>query len=246
MSISMILVTHRRAHLVERVMDLNLERAGDKLDELIWVDNASPDDARKIIPKYNPRVSILHNENLGVAIAFNRGVACSTGDFLLLNDGDVLLPEGWLLTIKKYLSVIPNTGVLSIPHDNDGRHENVDWGNIQVTMVGGLPMCLALIRIGLAIRSRNIWNRVGYLREGLGFYGNEDTMWNDKANSLQGEFVNYMIPRFMGLHMGNSFVGEPEPEGYWDFKMAEAKKEGKQEKIAVLREQGFPPFNPYM
>lgn len=243
MKISMVMLSYNRGRMLEKVTDINLASAGDVIDEFIWVDNASTDDTRKIFPKYNPDVSILNKTNLGLAIALNRGLVCATGDAILINEGDIIFPSGWLVMIKKYLEGIEMTGCLSIP--NQG---NVDWNNTPVTEINGLPVCVQDIAIGATVRTRRLMKYVGYYHQDLGLYGQEDRVWNNFANNIRETtgLIHYMIPGFEGIHQLCSFANIDTPEGYDELKNREAFNPEKLKFVETLVGKGGKYYNPFL
>ena len=73
--------------------------------EIIVVDDGSTDDAAAIATRHaadDPRVSLIHQSNAGVAAARNAGVAAASGEFVALLDADDL----WASTkIERQLAV---------------------------------------------------------------------------------------------------------------------------------------------
>ena len=60
--------------------------------EVLIIDNASSDKTLEIIKGYFPRVKLIENpKNLGASKARNQGIECSTGDWILALDSDVVL-----------------------------------------------------------------------------------------------------------------------------------------------------------
>jgi N-acetylglucosaminyl-diphospho-decaprenol L-rhamnosyltransferase len=64
--------------------------------EVVVVDNGSTDDTREFLAaKKNIRV-IRNESNRGCACAWNQGVKCATGDWIVVLNNDVRLGKGWL------------------------------------------------------------------------------------------------------------------------------------------------------
>jgi GT2 family glycosyltransferase len=60
--------------------------------EVVIIDNASSDKTLEIIKGYFPRVKLIENsKNLGASKARNQGIECSSGDWILALDSDVVL-----------------------------------------------------------------------------------------------------------------------------------------------------------
>lgn len=72
--------------------------------ELILVDDGSTDDSGLICDKYaqtDKRIRVVHQENLGVAVARNRGAKDSTGHFITFIDGDDWVDRMYLECLYK-------------------------------------------------------------------------------------------------------------------------------------------------
>jgi O-antigen biosynthesis protein len=63
--------------------------------EVILVDDGSTDSTREIAAAF-PTVRVIHQENLGLSAARNRGIAAATGDVVAFTDSDCRADEDWL------------------------------------------------------------------------------------------------------------------------------------------------------
>lgn len=70
--------------------------------EFIVIDNGSPIPAPELKSFYADKV-IQNDKNTGVTFAWNQGIRASFGEYIVLLENDVLVYEGWLEGLKKYL-----------------------------------------------------------------------------------------------------------------------------------------------
>lgn len=92
-SISVIIPTYNRAHLLPRALDsiLNQTRVPE---EVIVVDDGSNDDSAALIQSNYPEVMYIRQSNRGVSAARNRGIREASGEWLaFLDSDDEWLPE---------------------------------------------------------------------------------------------------------------------------------------------------------
>ncbi|MDQ6767291.1 MAG: glycosyltransferase family 2 protein [Candidatus Eremiobacteraeota bacterium] len=94
MSVSLVTVTHNRK---DYLLDLLESAYGGTLvpDEVIVVDNASADKTAAAVRRRFPSVRLIENStNRLVSAAFNSGLACASGDFLIaIADDNVLASD---------------------------------------------------------------------------------------------------------------------------------------------------------
>ena len=103
--VSVIIPNHNYARYIEKTIDSALSQTHSNL-EIIVVDNGSTDDSIEILNSYGKRIRTILQENLGQAVARNRGLNVATGDYIALLDAD----DYWEPDkIKKQLTLI-NSG----------------------------------------------------------------------------------------------------------------------------------------
>ena len=75
--------------------------------EVILVNDGSTDNSKEICEEYcrkDTRFYLMNQENQGQSIARNRGVAESTGEFIVFIDSDDIVKFDLLAQLKKYMS----------------------------------------------------------------------------------------------------------------------------------------------
>ncbi|HPD15220.1 MAG TPA: glycosyltransferase [Planctomycetota bacterium] len=99
MKLSIVIATHNRAALLERVVEATLAQTlpPDRF-ELILVDDGSTDGTETLGAELGQRrgVRYIRQPNRGVAAARNRGIAQATGEVVAFTDDDCLVPPDWL------------------------------------------------------------------------------------------------------------------------------------------------------
>jgi len=83
--------------------------------EVIVVDDGSTDNSSDFLAELNmsnPRLTVIRQENLGLSVARNTGLAASIGDYVLFHDGDdILFPEAVAELVD---SIRTDTGAVDI------------------------------------------------------------------------------------------------------------------------------------
>jgi glycosyltransferase involved in cell wall biosynthesis len=258
--ISLVVLTFNRAEVVEKSMEHNISNAGRHIDELVWVDNGSTDGTREIMSRYNPDVTVLNKQNLGVAKGYNRGFALSSGDYIVITGSDMFMPDNWLALFESYLDAVPNTGVACIFSFLLKLYPACIRGDIQT--IGGLSLQPAL-PMGRRILSRELLTtKIGYLREDFGLYGWEDIEWAERAVKVctQEGLLCYGLPQtaedqWEGLDFDLSDITKKIVDvsekvigpdvSYKRFKQREAADPHKIALVTRCRAEGLPYYNPY-
>ena len=92
-SVSIIIPTYNRAHLVHEAIDSVLAQDVENCSmEILVVDDGSTDDTRHVVQRYGSRVKYLHQSNHGAGVARNRGIEEATGEWVAFLDSD----DRWL------------------------------------------------------------------------------------------------------------------------------------------------------
>lgn len=107
MRTSIIITSYNYARYVERCIRscLNQTCIGDT-NEVIVVDDASQDDTREVVAKFErfPNVRVIFNEdNVGVAEAANIGIRESGGRYVVRVDADDYVSESFIFFLSSYL-----------------------------------------------------------------------------------------------------------------------------------------------
>lgn len=81
--------------------------------EIIVVDNASSEDCAARVRENFPKIKLISNEvNLGFSKAMNQGAREASGEYLLLLNPDIILPEDGLKKALEYAQEHPDMGAL--------------------------------------------------------------------------------------------------------------------------------------
>lgn len=103
--IAAIIPTYKRAALVSRSIDSVLAQTRP-VDEVIVVDDGSPDNTAEVVAAYGDRVRYVRQNNGGLSAARNTGVRVSTCDWVaFLDDDDEWLPN----KIEKQIEALEQT-----------------------------------------------------------------------------------------------------------------------------------------
>ncbi|MBP3408122.1 MAG: glycosyltransferase family 2 protein [Bacteroidaceae bacterium] len=104
--------------------------------EIIVVEDCSTDNTRKELAILSDnRIKILYNDrNIGAGASRRRGIEASSGEYILLLDGDDLIKEDFVeelygKAIEQDADIV--SGGITIEHD-DGSRETSSYGNVSV------------------------------------------------------------------------------------------------------------------
>lgn len=92
LTVSVIMPTFNRAAYVATAIESILAQDWPIADFVV-VDDGSDDDTRAVLASYQPRISVVHQQNQGKVAAIARGLAETRGDLVwIMDDDDIALP----------------------------------------------------------------------------------------------------------------------------------------------------------
>lgn len=160
MFFSVILPLFNKAPYVKKTIQSVLSQTfGDF--ELIIVDDGSTDSSFEIARNAidgDSRCRIVHQENSGVSVSRNKGVALSSGDYICFIDGDDWWAPQFLERMAWLIGAYPDAGIYGTNYYyvKNGRErvcvKNVETGYIDYCMVYADGMSMPLTSISVAIR----------------------------------------------------------------------------------------------
>lgn len=111
-SVSIIICTHNRAHLLRRTLrSLTRQAHFPERYEVVVVDDGSVDDTAHLCETMRSELPNLRyipmGANGGLAGARNRGIEVSAGDYVLFTDDDCIVAENWVERMKAALDRMP-------------------------------------------------------------------------------------------------------------------------------------------
>jgi GT2 family glycosyltransferase len=232
MTISAIVVAFRSAaHLPGLLKDL--EREG--VDEIVVVDNASPDDSARVAEEASGRVRVIRlRENRGFAAGVNAGVCQATGAHLLIINPDVRIEEGAVRRLLTAAGRHPRTVCGPQVSTEDGRvlptrKSLPSLGSVlaeevwvpERARIGGWPQrrwakwdaavgeCDAPLLSGVCLLlPRALWDDVGEMDEGYFLYW-EEIDWQLRARSLAAAVL--YVPDARIRHVRSASLGLHDP-----------------------------------
>jgi glycosyltransferase involved in cell wall biosynthesis len=110
-TISVIVPVHNRQHLIGDAL-ASIVAQGCAPIEIVVVDDGSTDDTAEVVRRFGGGVKYLHQEHAGVAVARNRGLAESVGEWVAFLDSDDIWLEGALSSAARHLRRRPEVGLV--------------------------------------------------------------------------------------------------------------------------------------
>ncbi|NKE45433.1 glycosyltransferase [Roseomonas frigidaquae] len=98
-SVSVIIPTYNRAHLLPETLDAVLAQTSPAL-EVIVVDDGSTDDTAEVVARYAPRVTYMRIPNGGELAARNSALAVARGDLVAFCDSDDIWQPDFIATMQ--------------------------------------------------------------------------------------------------------------------------------------------------
>ncbi len=114
-SVSVVIPTYNRVHLLERALDSVL-RQTLAADEIIVVDDGSTDNTASTLKSLHPEVKLIQQDNLGVSAARNTGISAARHDWIALLDSDDVWHENKL---ERQITALNNAPEYLICHSDE-------------------------------------------------------------------------------------------------------------------------------
>jgi glycosyltransferase involved in cell wall biosynthesis len=202
LKVSCVIAVYNGEAYLREAVDSVLSQAYPDI-ELIIVDDGSTDGTAAVIAEYGDRVRAFRQENRGVSVARNLGVAATTGELLSFLDADDRLdPRKVAMQIAAFRSdpdlefcdchtaYFWSEELTQDARERDFRHSGKFWQDALPGHISGW-----LFR-------RELWARVGEFRAAMRY--SEDTDWLSRARDLpmrQRTLADVLTHR--RLHAGN-------------------------------------------
>jgi N-acetylglucosaminyl-diphospho-decaprenol L-rhamnosyltransferase len=103
---SVVVVTHNALPWIERC----LESVRD--EEVVVVDNGSADGSVEVVRDLMPEATVIEQENVGLAAGWNRGIAETSGRYVLILNSDAWLTEGSLRRLVAFADDHPAAAIV--------------------------------------------------------------------------------------------------------------------------------------
>lgn len=189
--VSAIVLTYNNLELTKNCLE-SLEACSDDVDlEIVIVDNASRDGSREFLSSWaSSRANVklmLNDDNLGFAGGNNLGLACATGDYLVILNNDTVVTRGWAWRLVNHLRNDPQIGIVGPSTNNIGNEARVathystfDQMHIEAESLTeahlGHWFELDTVAFFCAMLPRSTYERCGPLCEdyGVGFFEDDD------------------------------------------------------------------------
>jgi GT2 family glycosyltransferase len=197
--------------------------SGDRLLEVICVDNASPDHAAAIIAERFPQVRLISQPiNLGFAGGVNAGLRAVNGDVGVLLNQDCVVQAGWLDALLDALNAHPEFGMAgctlfnadgSINHAGAQLRKPIALGQHFTDRGSDQPRVVDYVTgAALAIR-RSTWDTIGPFDDGFypAYYEEVDYCYRARRHGLE---IGY-VPAATVQHLFSSREWQHDPIKSW-------------------------------
>jgi glycosyltransferase involved in cell wall biosynthesis len=105
-SVSVVVPAHDHRDYVAAAIDSILGQTRPA-DEIVVVDDGSTDGTTDVLARYGDRIRLIVQQNAGIAAAYNRGVAASTGEWIAFVESDDALEPDYLAATCELLANEP-------------------------------------------------------------------------------------------------------------------------------------------
>lgn len=172
-TVSVILPTYNRAHVVGRAIRSVLEQTYEDF-ELIVVDDGSTDGTEEVVRSFDdPRIRyIRHAQNRGGAAARNTGIRAARGEYIAFQDSDdEWLPEKLEKQMRIFENSSPDVGVVYTAFYLNKNNMKIRIPSSKITITDGNIHCELLkgnfVSTPTAVIRKNCFERAGMFDECL-------------------------------------------------------------------------------
>lgn len=258
MRFSVIIPLYNKAPYVAKAIQSVLSQTFTDF-ELIIVDDGSKDNSAEIAEKViagHANCRLIKQENAGVSMARNNGVAASQGDYLCFLDADDWWEPTFLEEMSKFIEEFPEAGIYGTNYTivNETKHktrvakigvdEGFEKGYINYCQVYAKTMYMPLCTGAVCI-PRNIFEEMQGFPKGIKL-GEDFLLWIHIALKYKVAFLNKPLAYYNqdvdAANRGVNHLHKPEEHMLWnlDF-LAEEEKNNPDYKLLVdiLRTYGL-------
>lgn len=203
MRFSVIIPLYNKAPYIEKALRSVMAQTFTDY-ELIVVDDGSTDDsainAERVLSESSVHHKLIRQENAGVSMARNNGVAQSKGDYLCFLDADDWWALNFLQEISKLIEEYPDAGIYGTNYTivNETKHKTrvapigvepgFEKGYINYCQVYAKTLAMPLTSISVAI-PRAVFDEMGGFPRGIKL-GEDFLLWIKIALKHKVAFLN--------------------------------------------------------
>jgi GT2 family glycosyltransferase len=218
--IAVVVLTHNRAHLLERCVEDVLLRVSENTQEIVIWDNASDDGTRAYLEQIDdPRIRIvLHEENIGTN-AYAPAVTLTTAPYIVEVDDDVIeAPHRWDAILLDAFRKIPRIGYLvaDLKEDpNDSAYRYLKYAKeerkvFERKQIDGVTILEGPTGGGCSMTSREIYDRAGGFRQ-----HKKLVFWHEAASYVRDVrklgYRTAILEDLKVWHAGSPYYSTPSP-----------------------------------
>ena len=243
--IAVIVVTHNRAHLLERCVRDVLFRTTESTREIVVWNNASDDGTAEYLAGLSdPRLTIVNHEaNIGTN-AYADAVPLTSAPYIVELDDDVIeAPHGWDATLLAAFQKIPDIGYLvaDLKEDpNDSAYQYLKYAKEVRKVytrkeVNGVTILEGPTGGGCAMTSREVYERAGGFRR-----HKKLVFWHEAATYVQdvrkAGYRTAILADLEVWHAGSPYYSAPS-QAKLDFHEHRARVEARKNRVkrTILR-----------
>lgn len=232
MKFSVVIPLYNKAQYVAKAINSVLLQTFTDF-ELVIVDDGSVDDSMEIAEKAiigQPNCKLIRQENAGVSVARNNGVAASQGDYLCFLDADDWWEPTFLEKMSKFIDEFPEAGIYGANYTivNETKHktrvapigvdEGFEKGYINYCRVYAKNLSMPLWT-GAVCMSRSIFDEFGGFQKGIKL-GEDFLLWIRIALKYKVAFLNKPLAFYnQDVETANRGMGKlhnPEEHMLWN------------------------------